>query len=76
MLGVRPTWDGLLIEPCIPRAWSGFTMTRRYRGCTYRIRVRGRTRRARVTLDGVELRRAVLPPCGAGCTHDVRVDLA
>jgi cellobiose phosphorylase len=37
ILGVRPEHAGLRIDPCVPAAWGGFTVTRRFRGATYRI---------------------------------------
>lgn len=40
ILGVRPTVTGLMIDPCIPKAWDGFNVVRRYRGKTYRISVK------------------------------------
>ena len=39
ILGVRPTYTGLLIDPCIPHEWPGFTVTRQVRGATYLIEV-------------------------------------
>jgi cellobiose phosphorylase len=39
ILGVRPEIDGLRIDPCIPKAWPGFSMTRVFRGRTVRIQV-------------------------------------
>jgi cellobiose phosphorylase len=39
ILGLRPTYTGLLIDPCIPRAWQGFKATRQVRGATYAIEV-------------------------------------
>ena len=39
ILGVRPTLTGLVIDPSIPADWDGFTVTRQWRGATYRIRV-------------------------------------
>ncbi len=43
ILGIRPTIDGLLVSPCIPKSMPGFTIKRKYRGCTYEISVmRGR----------------------------------
>ena len=39
LLGVRPDWQGLRIDPCIPSEWDGFQMSRRYRGATYRITI-------------------------------------
>ena len=40
MLGVRPGFDTLTIDPCIPAEWDGFTMTRVWRGATYDITVK------------------------------------
>jgi N,N'-diacetylchitobiose phosphorylase len=39
ILGIRPDWDGLVVSPCIPAAWDGFKMKRRFRGATYDITV-------------------------------------
>ncbi len=39
ILGIRPDYDGLRIDPCIPRAWDGFTVTRVFRGTTYHIQI-------------------------------------
>jgi cellobiose phosphorylase len=40
ILGVRPEIDGLRIDPCIPKSWPGFTMTRVFRGRTVKIQVK------------------------------------
>jgi len=40
ILGVRPTLDGLLIDPCIPKEWDSFEMKRNFRGATYYIKVK------------------------------------
>jgi cellobiose phosphorylase len=40
ILGVRATFEGLLLDPCIPRAWDGFRVRRTFRGATYNIEVR------------------------------------
>jgi cellobiose phosphorylase len=40
LLGVRPEIDGLRIDPCIPKAWPGFTMRRRFRDQTLHIEVK------------------------------------
>ena len=39
ILGLKPTLDGLLVDPCVPATLKGFTVTRLYRGVRYRIRV-------------------------------------
>ena len=40
ILGVRPTTKGLLVDPCIPASWPGFTVHRRFRGHLYHIKVK------------------------------------
>jgi cellobiose phosphorylase len=39
ILGLRPDFDGLRIDPCIPPAWDGFTAQRLFRGCRLDITV-------------------------------------
>ena len=39
ILGVKPTLDGLAIDPCVPGDVKGFSVVRRYRGAEYRNRV-------------------------------------
>jgi N,N'-diacetylchitobiose phosphorylase len=39
ILGVRPDYDGLVVDPSIPAAWDGFTVTRTFRGKEVRIAV-------------------------------------
>jgi len=40
ILGLRPEYDGLRIDPCIPAAWNGFKITRTFRGKRLNIEVR------------------------------------
>ena len=40
ILGIRPGFDGLTVDPCIPAEWDGFSAVRRWRGAEYRITVR------------------------------------
>jgi len=39
ILGIRPTYEGLQISPVIPKNWKGFSATREYRGCEFKIDV-------------------------------------
>ncbi len=39
MLGIRPEFDSLTVDPCIPADWDGFTAVRKWRGAEYRITV-------------------------------------
>ena len=40
ILGVRPTAEGLILDPCIKPSWKGFSVRRRFRGVLYCIDVR------------------------------------
>jgi cellobiose phosphorylase len=32
ILGIRPQADGLVVDPCIPKSWTGFSVKRTFRG--------------------------------------------
>jgi cyclic beta-1,2-glucan synthetase len=81
LLGFRLRGAALFIDPCIPRAWSGFTLTFRYHSASYVIQVEnphGVTRGVtRLELDGLPITPG---PEGVGLvsdgrTHRVRVVL-
>ena len=74
MLGIRPGFGTLTVDPCIPAEWDGFTAVRKWRGAEYRITVRNpehveKSIRA-IRVDGRET--AEIPDFGSG-THDVEV---
>ena len=39
ILGIRPDYGGLRLDPCIPATWKGFTAQRLFRGCQVNITV-------------------------------------
>ena len=39
LLGIRPVAKGLVIDPCIPYDWKGFTVKRIFRGCELDVQV-------------------------------------
>ena len=77
ILGVRPEFDGLRVDPCVPAAWEGFTVERRWRGATYRIEVRnpdGVCKGVRsVEVDGRPIEGSLLPVFADGAVHAVSV---
>lgn len=78
ILGIRPTYTGLEIDPCIPCAWDGFRVTRRFRNAVYQIVVENPDHVSKgvqsVTVDGQTIASNVVP-IFAGGTHQVRVTL-
>lgn len=40
ILGIRPDFDCLHVDPCIPADWKEFSVTRKWRGAIYEIHVR------------------------------------
>jgi len=79
VLGVRPEWDGLRIDPCLPPDWPRASLQRLYRGASYRIRMeRDATLSAAspilIMLDGKRLDGTLLPPPRTATeAHDVLV---
>jgi cellobiose phosphorylase len=77
ILGIRPEYDGLRVDPCIPAGWDGFTVVRRFRGATYKIRVLNDSHVCkgvrRVFMDGREVESNLLPVLSDGQVHEVEV---
>ncbi|NOY77534.1 MAG: glycosyl transferase family 36 [Calditrichaeota bacterium] len=76
MLGVRPTYWGLRVDPVIPSDWQEFSVERVFRGARYRIRVHNpggvESRVTRIQMDGQPVEGPVLPICSkAVCQVEV-----
>ena len=65
ILGIKPHYDGLLIDPCLPKTAHNYTVTRRFRGAEYEIHVsnpKGVSKGvAKMTVDGMPVEGAVVP---------------
>lgn len=77
ILGIRAEYDGLRVEPCIPSAWSGFEVTRQFRGRTLRIVVHNPERVCRgvvkMTVDGTPVEGNLIPPGLDGVEHHIEI---
>ena len=64
ILGIRPTYDGLMISPVIPPDWKGYRATRMYRGTQYDIEAvrRGPGNEVQLEVDGEPFADTVLIP--------------
>ncbi|MEU8240058.1 glycosyl transferase [Actinoplanes missouriensis] len=61
ILGIRPEFTGLRVDPVLPDGWTGFEVTRRFRGTTYQIRVVGAGRVTHLEIDGARVEGNVIP---------------
>jgi cellobiose phosphorylase len=79
ILGIRPDYDGLLVDPCIPSQWEHCEVTRRYRGATYHIRMENPAQLHRgvshLIVDGVRVDGNKIPLFAEG-VHEVVAILA
>lgn len=78
ILGIRPTFNGLKVAPCIPENWNGFKAVRVFRGLTYQITVKriGKGNKVSLKIDGKPISGDIvpLPPKGVNVVN-VEVDL-
>ncbi len=79
ILGIRPAYPGLRIDPCIPAAWDGFEVRRKIRGADYVISVKNpqhvNHNVASLSVDGSPLAGNLVPYFADGQVHPVEVIL-
>ena len=65
ILGIRPDYDGLVVDPCIPASLDGFSAKRDFRGVTYHITVKNPNGAekgvASMTVDGTPVEGNMIP---------------
>ena len=81
ILGVKPQFNGLMIDPCLPGELKELKLHREFRGNTYEISVKnlagGEKGTISLTLDGVKVEGTTLPlPEGKGKTYQVECVIA
>ena len=64
ILGIRTSYNGLQINPVIPKKWRGFKATRKFRGVTYHIEIerQGDGNQVALTVDGIAIKGDTVPP--------------
>ena len=77
ILGVRPTYEGLLIDPVIPKGWREFYIEREFRGSLYKIKVsnpHGVEHGVKeVRVNGKKIKDNLILPSKNAQTYDVEV---
>ena len=79
ILGLRPDYNGLIVDPCIPKEWSGFSIIRKFRDAVYQISVTNPNKVSKgvkkLIVDGKELAGNTIPLFAAGSEHKVEIIL-
>jgi cyclic beta-1,2-glucan synthetase len=77
ILGFTRRGDTLVIDPCVPRSWTEFSIEYRFGSAVYEIAVHDpsvlRSVGADVILDGGALEESVIPLVDDGARHEVVV---
>lgn len=65
ILGIRPSFDGLTVDPCIPETMKGFQVERNFRGTAYSIKVENpngvQKGIVKLIVDGQEIQGCTIP---------------
>lgn len=75
ILGVRPDFESLTVDPCIPADWAGFKIDRRWRGAMYHITVSNPDKVEKgvkeIRIDGKTVDKIPVMPKGTTCQVEV-----
>lgn len=79
ILGIKPAYNGLEINPCIPANWNGFKVTRIFRGARFDIEIRNPNHVSKgvkqITLDGKAIPDNNVPLSDPKKAHSVVVEM-
>lgn len=77
ILGIRPQFDGLQIDPCLPSGFGDFRLVRHFRGSIFDIEVSTDSKVQKgvksITLDGEPITGNIIPVHSDGKRHRVHV---
>ncbi len=77
ILGIKPQYNGLEVDPCIPAEWDGFKIKRVFRGCTYNILVKNPNHVCKgvkqIIIDGKAHNTNIIPIPDKAKTYNVEV---
>ena len=77
ILGVKPDYNGISINPCIPKAWDGFSMKRVFRGATYQIEIKNPNHIskgvAQLIVNGTKIDGTIVPIQPQGSVNTIEV---
>ena len=75
ILGIQPQYKGLKIDPCIPKEWNGFEVSRKFRGAEYKIKISNPNHVSKgikkITVNGKEIQGNVIPILNPGSMNNI-----
>jgi cellobiose phosphorylase len=79
ILGIRPDYNGLIVDPCIPSSWKEYTVRRKFRSASYHIKVINESGVCKgvkkMIVDGKEIQGNTIPLMDQSQEHQVEVYL-
>ena len=79
ILGIYADWEGLKVEPCIPKDWEGFKYRRKYRNAIYIFDVKNPNKIGcgvkELYVDGEKIEGNIIPDFNDGKEHFIEVIL-
>jgi cellobiose phosphorylase len=79
ILGIRPQYQGLLVDPCVPTSWRSFKMTRQFRDAIYDITFSNRRGVSKgveaIHVDDKPFEANLLPVFSDGKMHKISVTM-
>ncbi len=77
ILGIRTDYDGLQVNPCIPKEWDSFLVTRKFRNAEYKITITNPDHVCKgvknLIVDGAEQKNNIIPVFEDNEKHQVEV---
>ncbi len=79
ILGIKPDYNGLTIDPCIPEEWKEFDIVRNFRGSVFNIHVKNPDHKSKgvkqITVNGKVAEGNFIPVSDSAAEYDVVVTM-
>lgn len=77
ILGIQPQYNGLKVDPCIPKNWNGFEISRKFRGANYNIKISNPDHISKgikkIIISGKETEGNIIPLFNAGTNNEINI---